>query len=457
MEPKEIPGIYDGPIIPVAIKIGMPIIIANFVQLLYMAADTYFISLIDKSSTALLSGTGLLFPLFFLFIAIANSLSIGISTITGRTIGEKSHHVAKHISASGFLIALIIALPAALMGYLFQEPFLNMLAGSEMSQEAINYGIQYFSYLLPGLVFLVAVNVLGGILVGEGKTAIIGISMVLSTVLNIILDPVFIFLLDLGVMGAALATSVAIAIASIFMLLHSIKSNTSTPISCNIFRSRLKLIKEIVWIGFPHFLSLATISVAIMVLNNLVGNIGEDYMNAWTIVGRLDQILVIPAMAIGTSTVTMISQNFGRNNLDRIKSIYNHNVALVAIMVAIAATVYVAVAPLFFPVFTSVEKVLAAAVLQVRLTAITHIGIGIAFASVSAFQSTGKAMPAIIMPLFRLGLITIPLAFLLVNVYNLQMMGIYLAFITGNICTIPFSYFWTSHHLKRVTFKAVGR
>ena len=455
MERNEISGIFEGPITPVAIKIGMPILIANFVQLFYMAADTYFISLIDKSSTALLSGTGLLFPLFFLFIAIANSLSIGISTITGRVIGEKSRHTARHISASGFLISLIIALPMALIGYLFKEPFLNMLAGSEMSKEAISYGVQYFTLLLPGLVLIIFLHTLGGILIGEGMTRIIGITMILSTFINIVLDPVFIFLLGMGVAGAGLATSLSIAIAAIFMLISSIKSNTSTPIHFNIFLARLGLIKEMILIGFPQFLSMATVSIGIMILNNLVGNIGELYMNAWTIVGRLDQILLIPGMAVATSTVTMISQNFGRNNLDRVRLIYKYNVVLVIIMVAIAAIAYIVIVPVFFPIFSSLKEVVDAAVLQVRLTAITYIGIGITFASVSAFQSTGKAFPAVAMSIFRLGFITIPLAFLLVNVYDLQMMGVYLACILGNLCIAPFSFFWTSRHLKRVAFRAV--
>jgi Na+-driven multidrug efflux pump len=286
-------------------------------------------------------------------------------------------------------------------------------------------------------------------------TRIIGMAMILSTVVNIILDPGFIFLLDMGVVGAGLATSVSIAIAALFMLVSSIRSKTSIPIRFNISRARLVLVKEILTIGFPQFLSMATISIGIMVLNNLVGNIGELYMNAWTIVGRLDQILLIPGMAVATSTVTMISQNFGRNNLDRVQSIYKHNVALVSIMVAVATIVYVAVVPVFFPVFSSVKEVVDAAVLQVRLTAITYVGIGIAFTSVSAFQSTGKAFPAVAMPIFRLGLITVPLAFLLVYVYDLQMMGVYLACIMGNLCIAPFSFFWTSRHLKRVTFRAV--
>jgi Na+-driven multidrug efflux pump len=101
--------------------------------------------------------------------------------------------------------------------------------------------------------------------------------------------------------------------------------------------------------------------------------------------------------------------------------------------------------------------VVDAAVLQVRLTAVTYIGIGIAFASVSAFQSTGKALPAVAMPIFRLGVITVPLAFIFVYVYDLQMMGVYLACIMGNLCIAPFSFFWTSRHLKRVTFRAVER
>ncbi|MBU3916045.1 MATE family efflux transporter [bacterium] len=452
MKSKEISSIFEGPIMPTALKIGMPIMIGNLVQMLYQGVDTFFISLIDKSSTALLSGTGLLFPVFFIFMAISTSISIGISAMTGRAIGEKNIDAAKHICASGLLIAICIGLPAIAIGFLFKQNFIELLAGSELSSEAIQYGLDYFIFILPALAIMVLVHSFAGILQGEGLTGEIAKAMILSTLVNIVLDPLFIFGLDMGVVGAGLATSIATVVAGLYLIRVMLSGKTTTPITFNITQADLKIIKEVFRIGFPQFVNMATISIAIMLLNKMVGNIGEHYMNAWAIVGRMDQILIIPAIAVGGATITMMSQNYGRKNPDRIRAIYKSNLLLVSGLILIAVVFYNLVAPTLFSAFSSIPEVINAAVLQVRYTAITFIGIGFAICSSSSFQATAKPYPAMVISIVRMGVVTIPLAFLFVRVFDLAMNGIYLSLAIGNLCVIPFAYFWTIRHLNKIKF-----
>ena len=457
MKHFKFPDMFEGPILPTALKIGMPILIGNLIQLLYMGVDTYFISMIDKHSTALLSGTGLLFPLFFLFMAIGTSLSIGISAITGRAIGEKNHEAARYIFASGFLIAAIIGLTALIVGYLFKQPFVDALAGKELSMDAILYGLDYFAFLLPGLAMMLFAHVFSGILQGEGLTGEIAKAMLLSTILNIILDPIFIFGFEMGVAGAGLATSISTFSIVVYLSFRMISRKTLTPISFNITLAKVTIIKEIFYTGFPQFLNMSTIAVAIMILNKMVGNISENSMNAWTIVGRMDQLLIIPAIAVGGATITMISQNFGKNNLERVRTIYKTNVMLAIVMVAIAAMVYNALATLFFPAFSSVPEVIEAAIFQVRCTSFTFVGLGVAITSGSTFQATAKPYPSIVIPVFRMGIITIPLAYLMVNMLDMKMNGLYLALAIGNLSAIPVAYLWTQRHLNNIKFKAIGK
>lgn len=454
---NEVPGMFEGPIMPVTLKIGMPVLIANIVQVVYIITDTYFISLIDQRSTAILSGTGLIFPLMFLFMAIANSLMTGVSTVTGRIIGEKNKRAASNVSSSGFLITSVIITPTIICGYYFKSSLINLLAGNDLSVEAITYAQQYYTYLFPTFILIVIGYVIMGILLGEGKTGILAVGMLMATVLNIILDPILIFVLNMGVAGAGLATSISMLIAASVVAGSLIRGITTIPFSINIFRSQLSICREIIHIGIPQFINVATLAVSFMVLNNLVANLGEHLLNAWIIAGRTDQILSVPIIAVSAATITMASQNFGRNNLERVRKIFNHNILLISITVAAVVSIYVLIAPLIFPFFSSVPEVIDASVLQVRITAISYIGFAFSAISNSTFQSTGKSLPSIILPLLRSGLIIIPLAYILVYSLHLEMIGVYLAFLLGNLIMIPIAYFWTNHYLKNATFRSVKK
>lgn len=455
MEYKEIKGIFEGPIAPVAIRIAAPIMVGNLLQLLYMIVDTYFISLIDLSSTALLSGTGLLFPLFFIFMSAGISISIGISSLVGRTIGEQNETVAKHISASGLSMALILGGPALVIGFIFGRPVVSLLAGSEMTPEALEYGLDYFFAILPGMVLLMLSQVFSGILQGEGRTQVIAKSMLISTGANIILDPLFIFGIGMGVTGAGLATTISISISMMYLLVYMARGKTSIPISFNLIQTRRPIVREIVRIGFPQFLNMSTLSLGLMLLNKLVGNIGEHFMNAWTIVGRLDHLIIIPAIAMSGSTMTMVAQNYGRRNLDRVRRIYRSNILLGVAILIVLATIYILLAPISFPLFTDVPEVLEAAVFQVRVVSYSFVGATIAMISVSAFQAVGRPYPAIVLPLARMLIFSVPLSYFFVYYYDMQMGGVYLGLIIGNLAIVPFTLFWVRFHLNRLTFKTV--
>jgi len=137
--PQEIPGIFEGPILPVTIKLGFPILLSNLLNFFYNIVDTVFISMIDRGSTALISGTGIVSPVYFLFVALSSGLGVGMSTLIARSIGEKNPDALRHGMSSGFLLALIIAAVTLPLGYVFTGPILALLAGKGMSPEALRY------------------------------------------------------------------------------------------------------------------------------------------------------------------------------------------------------------------------------------------------------------------------------------------------------------------------------
>jgi putative MATE family efflux protein len=452
---REVPGMFEGRILPVTVRVGAPILVGNVVQFVYAAADTFFIARIDRSSTAILSGTGLMFPLFFFIMAMAMSVSVGTSALVGRGIGEKNEMVMRHVSASVLLLVASIGIPAILGGYLFGDNLVRVLGGKKLTPHALSYGLSFFRTLLPGLAVMLFGQALSGILHGQGLTRVIAKAAVLSAGTNIALDPIFIFGLKLGVAGAGLATTVAVSLSALYLISFYVRGQSAARLTLAVWRAKFILIKEILRIALPHFVSMASLSIGFMIFNKLVSTIGEDAMNAWTLVGRMDQMVLIPSFAVAGATSIMVAQNYGRNLPDRVRSVYVVNVILAVCVVGSVALIYMLIAPFLFAAFSDVPVVVAAAVRQVRLLALTFTGISVAIVSSATFQSTGRPLPALALSLVRMGLVASPAAWLFAFFFGKGMMGVYAGVALGNLLALPLALAWARRHLARLKHRSV--
>lgn len=450
---KEVHGMFDGAIMPLLLRLSIPFFISNFINLFYLIIDTYFITLIDKGSTSLMSGTGLVFPVYFLFMAFSMGLSIGTGALVARGIGEKNDKVIESAADSGLLISFILIALMIIPGYLFGDDIIRLLAGTELSEEAIRNGTRFFYGLLPGLGILLAGGVLMGTLQGEGLTKYIAAASIISAVLNVALDPVLIFWLDMGVAGAGMATTLAIALTAIYVIGIFVKNKSSIPIKWNILNARRDLMREIVRIGSLQSLGMISMALTFMFLNNLVSSISQDAMNSWALCGRTDQLILIPAFAISGATITMVGQNYGRNNLSRVMEIYRWNLLFAMALVVLLAVVYNIFANELFEVFSTVSGVIEAGVRQVRFLSFTFVGVSTMMISAATFQATGRPIPALVITIVRLGLIAIPLAYLLVHVAGMEMIGVFIGLGIANIAAIPLSWGWAHAHLSTLSFK----
>ncbi len=438
---------FEGSILPVTARLAAPILLSNFFSSLFTIIDTYFISLIDQKSTALLSGPALVFPIVFLFLSLGIGLLTGISSLVSRSIGKRDYDTIDRAADSGLVISLIIILITIPIGYLFDEKIINLLAGSKLSRESVTYANEFMKYLLPGLGILLFEYVLYGVLQGEGLTKLVAISSIIAGVSNIILEPVFIFALGMGVKGAALATTISYAVSAIYLIRIFIRKKSSIPVKWNLLHARKNIIKEIIRIGFPESLGMLSIALSFMFLNNIVSSIGEAAMNSWALCGRLDFIINVPGFALSSATMTMIGQNYGRKNGDRVKLIYKKNTAYGIVLVLSLAMIYNLFAPHLYRLFTLVDEVVAGSVTQVRSVSFSYVGIATAMISASAFQASGKPVPALVLRILRLGLLIIPPAYFLAIKMNLGMNGVFIAFSAGNMIIMIISWLWTKRYL----------
>ncbi len=443
-------NILQGPIAKTSIRLGIPIAIAHLLILMYNIVDTIYISFINRESTAILSGVGLIFPIYFLYIALSTGLMIGISSLVARAIGEKNQNVLDRIADSGLLLIISITSFTLIIAYIFGASLIRIMAGPNLSNEAVKYGLEYFYYIAPGLGLLIVELTLLGILQGEGLTMYFGTSMLISNLLNVILDPIFIFTLKMGVAGAALASSISISVSVIYIIFIFAGKKSSIIVHWNIFKAKFSIIIEILRIGVPHSLSLIAISISFMFLNKLIGSINEEVMSAWVIFGRISDLLMLVTYGISSATLVMIGQNYGNKNIKRVNEIYKKNIIIVIIGTLVTALFLNVFASLILRFFTNIQSVVDAVILQIRIISFSYIGISVSMIVSNCFQGIGKALPGFLITVLRMGVFTIPLAYASVYIWNTGFLGIITSMAIVNIITLFGTFIIGYFYLKNL-------
>jgi putative MATE family efflux protein len=444
--------ILEGPIPQVLAKLFLPMFIGQILLVVYGLTDSLFVSLIDRSSTSLVTGIGLVFPIFFFFNSIGFGLSGGISSLVARALGEKNLSSVEKIGDSGLFFACILGLISVIMFYVFGSSLINFLAGSQMSAETISNGLSFFYFIIPGLFFLLLFQVLTGIFQGEGLMKYTAMAMMITVLSNIALDPVFIFAFKLGVGGAGLATTFAILIGFLYLLILFIKGRSVIRIKFHFSSVSLRQITQIIKIGFPNASNMILLSIAFMAINYCVTSIGEDVMNAWTLVGRMDEFILIIGYALSGATLTLAGQNYGQNAMKRVKQSFR-----IASIYGVAGSILLALiynifAQKLFGLLTGNPSVLEHCIYQVRIISFSYVGIVVAIVLNGLFIGTGKAGQGVAFTFIRVYLVLLPVILIATFYYKSGINVLIYIFVMINIATLFMSVIWGEVFLKNLKY-----
>ncbi len=445
------PDIFNGPIAATTLKLSTPLIISQILVIAYTFTNMLFITMVDRQSTATVSGIGLVLPLYMCVDSLAAGLYMGVNSLIAKGIGENNKEIINKTAKTGLAISIGLSLIICIIGYAFGRPIIEFLAGSEITPEAIEYGIEYLKFLLPGMAALLISYVFAGMLQGEGLTKYIGLSVFISAIINIILDPVLIFVFKMGVKGAAIATSITFISSVAYYIFLFVTKKTTIPVKWNIFKASGKLVKEICRVGIPASIGLLSLNIAMIVLNNVVGSISQQAMNSWVLVSRVDQILLIPAGAIGGSTITMIGQNFARRNFSRVNKIFRVNILVSVGVCAFLSILYFILSPQIFGIFSDRQEVISGCVRQVRLLTFTTVFVAGSMVVSSSFQGIRKPLPDLTIVTLRTLFGYILVSMLLVYVADMKLNGIFIGIGVGNVLSFALAYFWGGSVLKKVS------
>ncbi|MGL6298209.1 MAG: MATE family efflux transporter, partial [Methanobacteriaceae archaeon] len=413
---------------------------------LYVLIDGIWVAGIGGNA---LAAIGFVTPLFLIVMGFANGIGAGATAAISRSIGANNKKEADNGAMHTLIIVAIMTIIFTAIFLIFSRPLLELLgAGS-----TIDLALSYSNILFAGTIFIVFTSSAYGILRAEGNVKKTTYAMAFAAVLNIILDPIFIYTLNMGVAGAALASLISMALVSI-LLVYWFKKDTYLKFTRKDFEYNPLLIKRILSVGLPagsEFLIISILTASLNIILVIVG--GVDAVAIYSTGWRVVMVAFIPTIAIGISVVAVTGAAFGSKKLERLTVIQSYGIKLSLLIATIITIVSVVFAGEIASLFTYSQ---ATASLKPMLTelikiiSLFYIIIPIGLISLSILQGLGKGMMSLILNIIREVVFVLIFAYVLAITLGWGQYGVWWAVIIGNILGDVVAFGWTRYYIKRV-------
>ena len=400
-----------GSIKKLMLQLMIPAVVAQVVNLLYNIVDRIYIGHIAGIGAAALTGVGLFTPILMLLNAFAMLVGAGGAPRTAIALGQGDKKQAEKIISNSFTMLLLFSVVLTI-GFYAGAPVLLRLFGA--SDATYPHADDYLSIYLIGTIFVMITTGLNTFITAQGQAKPAMASVLIGAICNIILDPIFIFALNLGIKGAAIATVISQAISAAWVIRFLTSDKASLRISAQMMRPQGKLILSIAALGVSPFIMQVTESLITIVFTHGLQKYGDDlYVGSFTILQSIMQIIFIPMSGFSQGVQPIISYNYGKGNVARVKK-----TCTILITMSIIVSFVLAGAAFLFPsmaagIFTSDEslKALCAKVLPIYIFGMMFFGIQ--NGCQQSFISMGQAGKSLIFALLRKVILIIPLAIIL--------------------------------------------
>ncbi|MBS5932121.1 MAG: MATE family efflux transporter [Clostridiales bacterium] len=402
-------------------SLALPAVIAQMVNVLYNIVDRMYIGHIPKIGSTALTGLGVCFPILMLISAFSAFVGSGGAPLASIQLGKGNKKEAEKILGNGVTMLLAFSLILTFGFMIFKEPLLYAFGASD---KTFTYANQYLTIYLLGTIFVQAAIGLNTFITCQGQAKVAMFSVLIGAIINIVLDPIFIFVFDLGVRGAALATIISQGCSAIWVVAFLVSKRSSLKIKLAYLKPNWKIIGSIAALGVSPFIMQATESLINIVFNSGLKHYGGDvYVGSMTILQSVMQLFVLPTQGITMGTQPIISYNYGAKNHQRVKDAFKYTLIVTVIITAMATISVVLFPQVFARMFTSDQELIA---LVVKVLPIFMAGIwifGVQLACQSAFMGMGQAKISLFLALLRKVILLIPLALILPRFTGV--MGIY--------------------------------
>ena len=408
----------SAPIGKLMAKLALPSIVAQVINILYNIVDRIYIGHIEEGSSLALTGLGICFPIITLISAFSAFAGAGGAPLAAIELGKseydaKAKEKANEILGNVIIMIIGFSLILSVFFYLFKEPILLAFGASE---NTLPFAKDYLEIYLIGTLFVQISIGLNPFISCQGFAKTAMASVIIGAVANIILDPIFIFGLNLGVRGAAFATIISQGISAIWIIRFLASKKSALPLSVKIIRFRPKIIGKISSLGISPFIMQSTESAIFVVFNSGLQKYGGDlYVGAMTIMQSIMQMCFVPLSGFTDGVQPILSYNYGAKKNDRVKDAIKK-----MLVISFSASIVMGVLVPLFPmqiarIFTSnIDLLLVTCqVLPIYFGAVWIFGIQMA--AQRTFVGLGKAKTSLFIALLRKVILLIPLALILPN------------------------------------------
>lgn len=432
------------------IKLSIPMIVAMAAHTLYSFVDALWVSGLGPDA---LSAVGFFFPFLFMIMAISAGIGIGGSSAVSRKIGEKDKKSADAVATHTIALMIITAATITLPFFILAPSIFSHMGAGAVAPMASEYG----RILFGGILFFFFSNVSTSLLRGEGDVKRAMVVIMISSGLNIILDPIFIYVFKLGVPGAAWATIVSLCFSCTFLFFWLfIKRDTYVSISFRRFRFKKPILLEIIKVGIPASFQQLTMSLALLLLNLIVVKVGgTDGIAVFTTGWRVVMFASLPLIGIATAVISVTGAAFGSRDYQKLDTAYLYAIKVgVTIELAVALISFV-LAPQIAWLFTMTEeavRIRADLIILLRIMCLFYPAISFGMLSSAMFQGTGRGTHSLAVTFIRTITLTLPLVYLFAITLNLKLSGVWWGVVIGNTTGALIAFTWGRifiHKLKQ--------
>jgi putative MATE family efflux protein len=417
-------------------KYFVPAFIGIFANTLYNIVDRIFIG--QGVGAEALSGISIIFPVMLIMMAFGMLIGIGTGVYVSINLGRKDIDGAEKTLGTGFFLMITVSAVIMVVTYLLKEPILRSFGANE---ETFQYANDYLNIILGGAAFMVIGFSMNNVIRSEGNAKIAMTSMILSSVTNIILDPIFIFWFDMGVKGAAYATVISMFVLMVWVIIHFKSKRSVIKLRKAYIRINWKILVQIVAIGMaPFTMQIANSFVQGLLNKKLIIYGGDLAVGAMGIINSVVTLFVMAIVAINMAAQPIIGFNFGAKSVERIRETLRISI-IAATVIAVGAFTFIEVFPgVIIKLFNNDnDELYSIAVRGIRLLLLALPIVGFQVVASNFFQAVGKAKLAMFATLFRQIIGLIPLLLILPGFWGID--GIWLSYpIADSMSAIAVGY-----------------
>ncbi len=414
------------------ITLGIPTVISMLITALYNIADTYFVSQLGKSASG---AVGVVFSLMAIIQAVGFTFGMGAGSLISSKLGEKKDEEAQIIGSSSFFVAISIGVIISVFCLIFINPLMKLLGATET---ALPYAKEYAKYIIYGFPIMIGSFVMNNILRAEGKAKFAMIGLTTGGFLNIILDPIFIYVLKMDIAGAAIATIISQSVSFILLLSVFIFNKSIIRFSMIKVSKSLGIYFDIIKIGLPSFCRQGLASIATVLLNTQAGNYGSDAaLSAMSIVSKIFSVIFSVCLGIGQGYQPVCGYNYFAGKTSRVKEAMVFTLKVGTILMTICSIIFFIFSKSIVGLFIDDQEVIDIGSKALRFQCVSMPFMSLNVVCNMTFQSTRQKFKATILSCCRQGIFFIPFVIILPLLF--EIIGVVLVQALADICTFVFT------------------